>query len=88
MPLTAYLDGGLELEEVGLGEEHVLGGGAEPPDLRVRHLRVARRAPAAGLQEPPDHVVDRRRLHRLSPRLAGGRGKPYLRCRRLAAPRG
>jgi len=69
--LTADVDGGLELEEVGLGEEDVLGGGAEPPDLRVRHLRVARRAPAAGLQEPPDHVVDRRRLHRLASPVRG-----------------
>uniref|UniRef100_A0A0A9EJB0 Uncharacterized protein n=1 Tax=Arundo donax TaxID=35708 RepID=A0A0A9EJB0_ARUDO len=73
MDIPAYLDGGLELEEVGLGEEHVLGGDAEAPDLRVRHLRVARRPPAAGLEEPPDQVVGRRLFHRLA-----GKGRENL----------
>jgi hypothetical protein len=50
MDIPAYLDGGLELQEAGLLEEHILGGGAEAPDLGVGHLRVARCAPAAGLE--------------------------------------
>jgi hypothetical protein len=74
--LTAYLDGGLELQEVGLGEEHILGGGAEAPDLSISHLRVARGAPAAGLEEPPDEVVDRRLVHRLAWKGTGWEGNP------------
>ena len=49
MDVPADFDGGLELEEVGLAEEDVLGGGAEAADLRVGELRAAagsrRRAP-------------------------------------------
>lgn len=77
MDVPADFDGGLELEEVGLAEEDVLGGGAEAADLRVGELGGAHRPPAARLQEPPDHVVERRRVHRPAPRwwVAEGRGR-------------
>lgn len=64
MDVPADFDGGLELEEVGLAEEDVLGGGAEAADLRVGELRGARRPAAARLEEPADHVVERRGVHR------------------------
>lgn len=67
-------------------EEHILGGGAEAPDVGVGHLRVPRGAPAAGLEEPPDQVVDRRLVHRLAGKGTGSEGNPSSSRRPLAPP--
>ena len=70
MLLTADFDGRLELEEVGLAEEDVLGGGAELPNLHLAelhllHLLLTWTAPPH-LQETPDHGVQGRVVHRFS----------------------
>lgn len=61
MNITADLDGGVEVEEVGLGEEDVLGLEAELADLRLRQLDLAAAPPA--LQQPVYHVVEHRPFH-------------------------
>ncbi|RWW15176.1 hypothetical protein GW17_00021000 [Ensete ventricosum] len=58
---TADLDGGVEVEEVGLAEEDVLGLEAELADLRLRQLDLAAAPPA--LQQPVYHVVQHRPFH-------------------------
>lgn len=60
--ITADLDGGVDSEQVGLGEEHPLSLDAELPDLRLRQLHLA--PAAAALHEPAHHLVHRRALHR------------------------
>lgn len=77
MDVPADFDGRLELEEVGLAEEDLPGGGAEAADLRVGELRGARRPAAARLQEPPDHVVERRGVHPGWREGRGAGGKPW-----------
>lgn len=58
---TGDLDGGVELEQVGLAHEDVLGGAAELPDLPLAQLHLLHlllpRPPPPHLQQPPDHVV-------------------------------
>lgn len=63
--ITADFDGGLELQEVGLREEDLLGGGAELLDLRLGQLRVLPGLEALHLQQPGDDVVQQRRIHPL-----------------------
>ena len=60
--ITADLDGGVDSEQVGLGEEHPLSLDAELSDLRLRKLHLA--PAAAALHEPAHHLVHRRALHR------------------------
>ena len=61
---TTNLDGGLELQKIGLADEHLLGDLNELPDLRLRQLRLLRRPTVLHLQEPPDYVVQQRLVHR------------------------
>jgi len=65
MHITADFDGGLELQEVGLREEDLLGGGAELLDLRLRQLRVLPRLEGLHLQQPRDDAVQQHRIHSL-----------------------
>jgi hypothetical protein len=78
--LTADLDGRVDSEEVGLGEEHPLAVDAELADLRLRELHLA--PAAAALHEPPRHLVHRRAIHRPH---RGPRHHHLPRCRQRAA---
>jgi hypothetical protein len=76
--ITGDLDGGIELQEVGLAHEDVLGGGAELPDLPLRELHLLRLLPLTRppcLKETPDHVVQGRAVHRSSPHATDDRAR-------------
>lgn len=63
--LTADVDGGHQLEEVGLGEEDLLGGDAEVPDLGLGQLHLLpRRLVLLPVQQPPYEVLHRSPVHR------------------------
>ena len=63
--LTADVDGGLELEEVGLGEEDLLGGDAEVPDLGLGQLHLLpRHLVLLPVQQPPYELLHRAPVHR------------------------
>ena len=60
---TADFDGRLELQQVGLVQEDLLGGSAELLDLRLRQLRVLPRLEILHLQQPAYDVVKQGRIH-------------------------
>lgn len=63
--LTADLDGGFKLQEVGLAEEDLAGDGAELLDLRLREpdQRAGPRRPH--LQQPADDAIKHFRVHQI-----------------------
>lgn len=67
---TANLDGSFEFKKVGLTEKDLLGGGAEVPYLRLRHLHLLRRPAALRRHQPPYKIVHNRVLHRKHETLA------------------
>lgn len=55
--LATYLDGGLKLEEDGLGNEDLTGLGAKITDLRLEKLNLLARAATSHLEKPIDYRV-------------------------------
>lgn len=64
MATTADLDGGLELQKIGLADKDLLGGNAQLPDLRIGQLRILNSPPALGLQKSPYDIVQQNQIHR------------------------
>lgn len=60
MGQSTYLDGGLKLQQNGLGNEDLAGLGAEETDLRFQELHLLARTAAPHLQEAID---DRVQIH-------------------------
>lgn len=55
---TTHLDGSLEFEENGLGDEDLAGLGAEEADLSLEELDLLARAAAPDLEEAVDYGVE------------------------------
>ena len=53
-----YLDGGLELEEDGLGDKNLTGLGAKVPNLGLEKLNLLTGAAASNLEKPVDYGIE------------------------------
>mmetsp|Transcript_9813 Transcript_9813/g.28087 ORF Transcript_9813/g.28087 Transcript_9813/m.28087 type:complete len:237 (+) Transcript_9813:892-1602(+) len=61
--VPANLNGCLQLQQVGLAHEDLLGGDAQLPDLLLRELDLLARAPVADVQQAVDNIVEKSLLH-------------------------
>ena len=81
--LTANLNGGLELQQVGLAHEDLLGREAQLPDLLLCQLDLLARAPVANIKQAVDDVIEKSLLLQQSSNGAALEAWPWkflMRC--------